>query len=153
MPIIVRPMQPRDEPRWRALWDAYNRFYDYQAPDDVTALTWQRILDAASHIYGIVAERDGQVVGIAHYILHENTWSRTPICCLEDLYVDLASRSTGVGRAIIDWLVAEMKGQRWSRLYWVTRETNYRARALYDTYGPHTGFVRYVIVNQAMGIR
>jgi hypothetical protein len=48
---------------------------------------------------------------------------------------------------MIDWLVAEMKGRGWSRLYWNTKETNYRARGLYDQYTPHSGFVRYVIAN------
>lgn len=41
-----------------------------------------------------------------------------------------------------------MKAQGWSRLYWNTKENNYRARALYDSYAPHSGFVRYVIQNQ-----
>jgi len=52
-----------------------------------------------------------------------------------------------VGKQLIDWLVGEMKAHRWSRLYWSTRETNYRARALYDQYTPHSGFLRYVINN------
>ncbi len=53
----------------------------------------------------------------------------------------------GVGKQLIDWLVAEMKAQKWSRLYWNTRETNYRARGLYDKYTAHSGFLRYVINN------
>jgi ribosomal protein S18 acetylase RimI-like enzyme len=56
-------------------------------------------------------------------------------------------RGAGVGKQMIDWLVAEMKAHGWSRLYWSTRETNYRARALYDQYTPHSGFLRYVIPN------
>jgi ribosomal protein S18 acetylase RimI-like enzyme len=56
-------------------------------------------------------------------------------------------RGQGVGKQLIDWLVGEMKAHRWARLYWGTRETNYRARALYDQYTPHSGFLRYVINN------
>ena len=56
-------------------------------------------------------------------------------------------RAQGVGKQLIDWLIDEMKRRRWSRLYWSTRETNYRARALYDKYTPHSGFLRYVILN------
>jgi hypothetical protein len=48
---------------------------------------------------------------------------------------------------MIDWLVAEMSTQGWSRLYWHTKETNYRARGLYDKYTPHSGFLGYVIMN------
>jgi len=40
-----------------------------------------------------------------------------------------------------------MKRQGWARLYWATKETNYRARGLYDKYTPHSGFLRYQIIN------
>ena len=73
--------------------------------------------------------------------------SDLPVCYLQDLFVDPALRAGGVGRQLIDWLVAEMKRQNWSRLYWNTRENNYRARGLYDKYTPHSGFLRYVINN------
>ena len=43
-----------------------------------------------------------------------------------------------------------MKAQRWSRLYWNTKENNYRARGLYDKYTPHSGFLRYVVNNPEM---
>ncbi|CFU09094.1 acetyltransferase [Bordetella pertussis] len=46
---------------------------------------------------------------------------------------------------MLDWLVDEARTRGWSRLYWNTRENNYRARALYDQYTPHSGFVRYVV--------
>ena len=49
--------------------------------------------------------------------------------------------------AACERLVAEMKAQGWSRLYWNTKENNYRARGLYDKYTPHSGFLRYVVVN------
>jgi ribosomal protein S18 acetylase RimI-like enzyme len=57
------------------------------------------------------------------------------------------SRGPAVGRALIDWLWAQTRANNWSRLYWHTRENNYRARALYDTYTPHSGFLRYVLAN------
>ncbi len=87
------------------------------------------------------------VIGMANYIIHENTWTLTPVCYLQDLYVDPGARAAGVGKQLIDWLVAETKGQGWSRLYWNTKENNYRARGLYDKYTPHSGFLRYVVDN------
>ena len=105
-------------------------------------------MDPAAPVHAIVAERAGEgVIGMANYVIHENTWTLTPVCYLEDLFVDADKRAAGVGQALIDWLVAQMKAQRWSRLYWNTRENNYRARGLYDKYTPHSGFVRYVISN------
>lgn len=148
MPVTIRKAQPTDEPRWRELWDAYTRFYEKEPVEAITRHTWARILDPASPVYAIVAERDGEVIGMANYITHENTSSLTPVCYLEDLFVDPTKRAAGVGKQLIDWLLAETKAQGWSRLYWHTRENNYRARGLYDKFTPHSGFVRYVIANQ-----
>jgi GNAT superfamily N-acetyltransferase len=148
MIATIRQINASDEPGWRELWEGYCRFYERELSDAITRYTWTRIMDAASPVHAIVAERDdGLVIGIAHYVIHENTWSLTPVCYLEDLYVDPAQRAGGVGRQLIDSLVAEMKMQGWSRLYWNTKENNYRARGLYDKYTPHSGFVRYVINN------
>ena len=145
MTIKIRQIESRDEARWRVQWDGYCRFYARELSEPITAHTWRRIMDAASPVQAIVAEDAMQVIGICNYILHENTWTLTPVCYLEDLYVDPACRAAGVGKLLIDWLVIEMKTQGWSRLYWNTKENNYRARGLYEKYTPHSGFLRYVV--------
>ena len=149
-PVTVRPIEARDEPRWRVLWDGYCRFYERELSEAITRHTWSRMMDPASPVHGIVAERHGDgVIGMANYIIHENTWTLTPVCYLEDLFVDPAKRAKGVGRQLIDWLVDATKQHGWSRLYWHTKENNYRARGLYDQYTPHSGFVRYVVTPSA----
>jgi GNAT superfamily N-acetyltransferase len=106
-------------------------------------------VDPSVPVYAIVAQAgDGEVIGIANYVIHENTSTLTPACYLEDLFVEPSRRGTGAGKQMIDWLLAETKAQGWSRLYWHTKENNYRARGLYDRYGPHSGFVRYSIDNR-----
>jgi GNAT superfamily N-acetyltransferase len=148
MTLTIRPIESRDEARWRVLWDGYTRFYEREPQEAVTRHTWARIMDPQAPVYAIVAQDDsGTVIGIANYLLHENTSTLTPVCYLQDLYVDPAVRAHGAGGKLIDWLVAEMKTRKWSRLYWNTRENNYRARGLYDKYTPHSGFVRYVVQN------
>lgn len=150
-PIRIRPIESRDEARWRVLWDAYTRFYEREPDEAVTRHTWARILDPHAPVHAIVAEDgDGRVIGIANYLLHENTSTLAPVCYLQDLFVDPDVRAQGAGKQMIDWLVREMKARNWSRLYWQTRENNYRARGLYDKYTPHSGFVRYVINNEDM---
>lgn len=148
MSVSIRKIRPEDETRWRELWDAYTRFYEREPDETITRHTWSRILDPACPVHAIVAQDiNGEMLGIANYVIHENTSTPTPICYLEDLFVDPARRAAGVGKQLIDWLFAETKAQGWSRLYWQTKENNYRARGLYDKYGPHSGFVRYVIHN------
>jgi len=144
----IRRAEVRDEARWRELWDGYTHFYEREPNEEITRYTWARILDAGSPVMAIVAEDEtGRVVGIANYLLHENTSTLAPVCYLQDLFVDPQVRASGTGKAMIDWLIAEMKRQGWARLYWATKETNYRARGLYDKYTPHSGFLRYQILN------
>lgn len=144
--MAIRRIEARDERRWRELFAQYTRFYEREPDEAITRHVWSRIMDPAAPVYAIVAEGGAAgVVGIANYLLHESTGALTPVCYLQDLFVDPAMRGGGVGKALIDWLVAETAAQGWSRLYWSTRENNYRARALYDKYTPHSGFLRYVL--------
>jgi hypothetical protein len=86
MSVLVRKIEPTDEPRWRELWDAYTRFYEREPDEAVTRYTWARLLDPAFPVYAVVAQgEDGEVVGIANYVIHENTSTLTPVCYLEDL--------------------------------------------------------------------
>ena len=144
MSAAIRRIEARDEARWLALWEGYCRFYERELSDPKTRHTWARIMDATAPVHAIVADNaQGRVIGMANYIIHENTWTLTPVCYLQDLFVDPAERAVGVGKQLIDWLVAECKAQGWSRLYWNTKENNYRARGLYDKYAPHSGFLTY----------
>jgi GNAT superfamily N-acetyltransferase len=148
--VKIRKIQTEDEVRWRALWAAYGRFYHVELSEAVTRHTWTRIMDPASQVHAIVAEDDaGEVIGFCNYVIHENTFHLTPVCYLEDLFVEPEKRAAGVGKLLIDWLADEMKAQGWCRIYWHTQESNYRARGLYDKYGPHSGNVRYAISNPA----
>src|SRR3989304_5064323 len=148
MAVTIRRIEARDEARWRVLWDGYCRFYERDLSGPVTDHTWKRIMENASPVHAIVAEREGDgVIGIANYVIHENTWTLAPVCYLEDLFVDPEKRAAGVGKQLIDWLGAGMKGGDWSRLDWDTKGDNSRARGLYDQYTPHSGFLRYVLNN------
>jgi GNAT superfamily N-acetyltransferase len=146
MKATIRKAEPRDEKRWRELFDGYCLFYKRELSEELTRHTWRRILDPRSPVHAIVAESAGTgVIGIANYLVHEHTLGLTPACYLGDLFVDPAQRAAGVGEQLIQWLVDEMKREGWSRLYWHTRHNNYRARGLYDKFTPHSDFVRYTV--------
>ena len=143
MTLEIRDARAGDEAEWRRLWDGYLAFYKADVPPEVTANTWRRILDPASPVSMRVAERDGRLEGFAIHFSHPSTWVMSEDCYLEDLYVDEASRGGGVGRALLDDLVALATARGWSRLYWHTDEGNARARKLYDSYVKTDGHVRY----------
>lgn len=109
MVINIRELQSQDQLQWLGLWEGYTCFYGSPQPDDVTQYTWQRLLDGASPVIGRAAVVDSRVVGFAICVLHEGTWVKTPVCYLEDLFVDPAMRGRGVARALVQALHAEGK--------------------------------------------
>ena len=145
MTVTIRDARPEDETRWRALWDGYLAFYGVTVTPDITDATWRRVFDPASAIFMRVAEVDGEVKGFTLSLTHEGTWVRAPDCYLEDLFVDESARGHGVGRALLDDLVALCKKNGWARLYWHTEEGNVTARKLYDSYVKSDGHIRYRI--------
>lgn len=76
-------------------------------------------------------------------VLHESSWTSSPVCYLEDLFVDPALRGGGVGRALIQDLIDLGRMRGWSQLYWLTRANNETARRLYDRFVEADSFVRY----------
>jgi GNAT superfamily N-acetyltransferase len=145
MPVIIRDIAAADEAQWRELWVAYIAFQRGSVPDAVTAHTWARLMDPARPLIGRVAEVEGRVCGFSVSLLHEGTWALTPYCYLEDLFVAECLRGQGIGRALLEDLMAMGRQRGWSRLYWHTMADNLAARRFYDAFTPSDGDVRYRI--------
>lgn len=145
--IVVREPAMADKAGWLPLWDGYNRFYETTIPDVVTETTWNRLIDPESPMGGLVAAKPcGELAGFLNYAVHLSTWTVGAVCYLEDLFIDPACRSRGVGRMLIASLVDKARGRGWELVYWVTKEDNIKARAIYDRMcGGHGGYVRYHI--------
>jgi ribosomal protein S18 acetylase RimI-like enzyme len=153
--VRVRAAQPEDESSFRRLWSGYLAFYEADVSSAATDATWRRIHDGGSPIFARVAcveaaavreqSTSERVVGFAVCIVHDNTWSVSPLCYLEDLFVDASIRGRGVGRALLNDLIALAEQNGWSHLYWHTRRDNAPARRLYDSFVSADEFVRYRI--------
>lgn len=130
--IVVRPIIVSDKELWLKLFKAYIAFYKSELTPEQYELTWQRI-NSDFNINGLIAEKDGVVAGIAHYLFRPSTWAVEDYCYLEDLYVDPAARGSGVGRALINRLVEISSARGSKRLYWTTAPDNAVARKLYDS--------------------
>src|SRR5262249_35819328 len=130
---------------WRMLFNAYIGFYKATIGEDVIDITWHRLLSGAEGSpVGLVAVEDKDIpLGLAHFLLHRSTWSKTWYCYLEDLFVDPASRGHGIGRAMIEAVYREADAQGCTRTYWTTQESNYQARQLYDQLATKTPFIQY----------
>jgi GNAT superfamily N-acetyltransferase len=141
---MIRPLQPADAERWHRLWDAYLHFYRGEVDPATTEFTFRRLCARRDGLFGLAGlAGDGRLAGFAHCVVHPSTWSRTPYCYLEDLFVDRTARGTGLGRQLIDGVYAEADRLGVARVYWVTQEFNSAARSLYDVVGQRTSFVVY----------
>jgi GNAT superfamily N-acetyltransferase len=145
--LSIRPLAQGDYDSWRPLWDGYNAFYgragDTALPEQITALTWRRIFDAGEPVHAFVAERDGKVIGLVHYLFHRSTTALNPICYLQDLFTAAEARGGGVGRALIEAVYDAARAAGASRVYWQTHETNETAMKLYDQVAVKSGFLVY----------
>lgn len=140
---MIRDAEPGDEGAWLGLWAQYLDFYEVTLTPEVTAATWARLMDPASPVKMRLAVVDGVPVGFAIHLHHPSTWVLGEDCYLEDLFLTPAARGQGIGRALIDDLIALARAKGWHRLYWHTDEDNTTARKLYDTYVQTDGHVRY----------
>ena len=125
--LTIRLLAASDRAAWEPLWKGYQTFYKVDLPAATTDVTFARLIDPTEPMDGLVAERDGRLVGIVHMIFHRSTWTPGDYCYLQDLFVSGDVRGGGVGRALIAAVVDRAKGA-W-RL----------ARALADASDEHTG--------------
>jgi len=146
-PVTVRPVAKDDFDAWKPLWNGYNAFYGRSGaaalPDDISRTTWSRFFDAYEPVHALVAECEGRLLGLAHYLFHRSTTQIQPVCYLQDLFTTEAARGRGVGRALIHAVHQRALEMGCLRLYWHTHETNTTAMALYDQVADKSGFVVY----------
>jgi GNAT superfamily N-acetyltransferase len=145
--LIIRSVAPTDFAQWERLWEGYNSFYGRVSatalPDEITRMTWSRFFDAYEPVHALVAEREGQLLGLVHYIFHRSTIMIGPTCYLQDLFTSESARGQGIGRALIEAVYERAKAAGSKRVYWHTHETNLTAMKLYDHVAERSGFIVY----------
>lgn len=145
--LLIRPIAKTDFDNWLPLWDGYNAFYKRVGPTalapEITQMTWSRFFDPYEPVYGLVAEREGHLLGTVHYLYHRSTTQIAPNCYLQDLFTRESDRGQGVGRALINAVYDAARRDGSPRVYWQTHETNAAGRLLYDKVAQHVGFIVY----------
>ena len=145
MPATIRPLRAEDEAEWRRLWTGYLAFYQTTVPEPVYVSTFARLLgDDPQDFSALVAEGDGRLLGLTHYLFHRHAWKVENVCYLQDLYVDPETRGTGLGRKLIEAVYARADAAGAPAVYWLTQDFNHEARQLYDRIAKVTPFIRYV---------
>lgn len=139
----LRPLAREDHDAWMPLWRGYQEFYKVNIAADVSATTFERLLDPKEPMNCTLAWQGSRAVGLVHYIQHRSTWTIGNYCYLQDLFTASDSRGTGIGRKLIEHVYDVAKKAGCARVYWLTHETNEVAMKLYDQVADKPGFVQY----------
>lgn len=142
--LTIRTLRAEDKSQWADMWRDYLAFYETALPDDVYETTFSRLLgDDPQDFSCFVAEQNGALVGLTHYLFHRHAWKVEKVCYLQDLFARPKARGAGVGRALIQAVYDEADRQGAPSVYWLTQDFNHTARKLYDRIGTLTPFIKY----------
>ncbi len=134
--MTVRPIRREDVPAAVAL---VRELADYEKALDEVRLTEEQLTAClfgdSPALFGHVAEKDGEVVGIALWFLNFSTWRGTHGIYLEDLYVQPQHRGSGLGRELLRTLAALCAERGYSRLEWSVLDWNTPSIEFYKAAG------------------
>lgn len=83
----------------------------------------------------LVAEVEGEVVGVAVWYRSYSTWTGVPGIHLEDLFVDPGHRGSGFGRRFLEALARIAVERGYARFEWVVLDWNTPAIEFYEALG------------------
>jgi GNAT superfamily N-acetyltransferase len=141
--LTLRPVRADDHPRWDELYTGYCDFYRVPTTVEKRRRVFEWLLDETQVLEGVVAEREGVVIALAHYREMPRPLHGAMMGFLDDLFVDPAARGGKVGEAIFAHLEEICRARGWSVMRWLTQDHNYRARTLYDRIGAKTALNLY----------
>ncbi|GEK79661.1 GNAT family N-acetyltransferase [Agrococcus baldri] len=141
--ISVRAVAADDRERWAELFHGYRTFYKNARDEAVVARVWGWLLDEAHESRGLVAELDGEIVGIAHWRRFARPSVGQTGIWLDDLFAAPAVRGKGVGRELIARLQQTAAAEGASVVRWITADDNATAQRLYDGVATKTRWLTY----------
>ncbi|OWV03469.1 GNAT family N-acetyltransferase [Micromonospora wenchangensis] len=145
--VSIDSLTERDREEWEGLTRRFHAHWAgrpgrpaTEVDDEGYERTWRRLVDG-EEIRGICARRDGEMVGIAHYLFHAAVWGAGR-CYLAELFVEPRARRRGIATEMIRWVARDAERHGTPRLYWNT-EIDAEARSLYDRVAVFQGYILY----------
>ncbi|MBX2835973.1 MAG: GNAT family N-acetyltransferase [Gammaproteobacteria bacterium] len=143
---MIRAVEAGQKDQWLDLFNGYAEFYKVSLDQNTHQNVWSWIQDQNESFWcdGYVSE-EGRLLGFTQYSLIHRSLSGGKVVYLSDLYVLPEFRGQGIARALIDHVFEFARRHGYSNVRWLTAESNYTARQLYDSYQTRTEFVLYSI--------
>ena len=127
-PVLPAGIRPATVDDVDAIHDLIAELAEYERARDQVKATPDQLRAAlfgpSPAVYALVAEVDGGVVGFALYFLNFSTWEGVHGIYLEDLYVQVEHRGTGVGKALLTALAGDRGGRGYARVEWWVLDWN-----------------------------
>lgn len=144
MVVKIRQAAAQDREEWDALFKAYCEFGGDKQTSEMRDRVWGWIHDQAAQTLCFVAENERrELVGFVHFRSYERPMPATKGAYIDDMFVAPSARGRGVIDIMIEAVGAYAKDQGWDVVRWMTSETNYRARSVYDRHATKSNWVTY----------
>ena len=117
---------------WINLYLKYAEYYKVEIPKDKFRQTWDWLNNEIHPLQGIIAESDNKFLGFAHFRSMPSPLESCEIGFLDDLYVLPQFRGNKIGLSLIEAVREIGKNKGWPYINWITKDDNYKAKALYD---------------------
>jgi GNAT superfamily N-acetyltransferase len=150
----VRAIQRGDVPRVFELLKSlaeYERLSEYVT--GTAAMLEEALFGAGDRLRGLVAERDGRLVGYALYYPAFGSFRARWRLWLEDLYVEPDERGSGTGVALMAELAREVERGGYYSLDWEVLDWNRPALDFYQRLGGEPlakDWLRYRLTGEAL---
>ncbi|MEO9873413.1 MAG: GNAT family N-acetyltransferase [Anderseniella sp.] len=149
MTVSIRPLEETDRNRWEELFQGYFEFYKVGVPDNGFDRVWNWIFDPHNDFWcDLAIGEDGRIIGFVHYQLWHSTLTASMACYMADLFVEPSERGSGAGRLLVDNVLAFARDRDLPSVDWLTQDSNYAGRHLYDSYSPKSEFVFYTVATE-----
>lgn len=90
----------------------------------------------AGHFRCLLAESEGETVGLAMYSLVYEAGVAAPCVFLRDIFVTERARRAGIGRRLMVELARAAQAEGWPRIDWHADRLDFDARTFYDLLCP-----------------
>lgn len=141
--LNIRPVTPADRDAWAATYRGYRDFYEKPHEPAVYDTVWAWLNDPDHETRGLLAELDGEIVGLAHFRTFARPIAGSTGLYLDDLFTTPTARGKGAANALIERLREIARDEGAGLVRWITAESNTTARRVYDKLTEPTSWVTY----------